>query len=79
MVTKRLDWYKNKLTSVFGGAKVYEIYGYYVFIAEKNKYFLLSVPSGVPSVFPGRHPELFLKYILKISLTGKTQVIADFA
>ncbi len=37
MVTKRLDWYKNKLTSVFGGVKVREINGYYVFIAEKRK------------------------------------------
>lgn len=36
MVTKRLDWYKNKLTSVFGGVKVYEINGYYVFVAEKR-------------------------------------------
>ena len=36
MVTKRLDWYKNKLTSVFGGVKVHEINGYYVFIAEKR-------------------------------------------
>lgn len=34
MVTKRLDWYKNKLTSIFGGVK---INGYYVFIAEKRK------------------------------------------
>ena len=36
MVTKRLDWYKNKLTSIFGGVKVQEIGGYYVFIAEKR-------------------------------------------
>ncbi|MDE6032167.1 MAG: methyltransferase, partial [Oscillospiraceae bacterium] len=36
MVTKRLDWYKNKLTSVFGGVKVREVNGYYVFIAEKR-------------------------------------------
>lgn len=36
MVTKRLDWYKNKLTSVFGGVKVNEVDGYYVFIAEKR-------------------------------------------
>lgn len=36
MVTKRLDWYKNKLTSVFGGVKVQEIQGYYVFVAEKR-------------------------------------------
>lgn len=36
MVTKRLDWYKNKLTSVFGGVRVREIDGYYVFISEKR-------------------------------------------
>lgn len=36
MVTKRLDWYKNKLTSVFGGVRVYERDGYFVFIAEKR-------------------------------------------
>ncbi len=38
MVTKRLEWYKNKLTSVFGGVKVREIDGYYVFIAEKRRH-----------------------------------------
>lgn len=37
MVTKRLDWYKNKLTTVFGGTKVLEIDGYYVFIAQKRE------------------------------------------
>lgn len=36
MVTKRLDWYKNKLISVFGGVKIYQIDGYYVFVAEKR-------------------------------------------
>lgn len=36
MVTKRLDWYKNKLTAVFGGVRVKEIDGYYVFTAEKR-------------------------------------------
>lgn len=36
MVTKRLDWYKNKLTSIFGGVRVREIDGYYVFISEKR-------------------------------------------
>lgn len=36
MVTKREDWYKNKLISVFGGVKIVEIDGYYVFIAEKR-------------------------------------------
>lgn len=37
MVTKRLIWYRNKLTSVFGGVKVYEQDGYYVFVAEKRR------------------------------------------
>ena len=37
MVTKRLTWYRNKLTSVFGGVKVIEQDGYYVFVAEKRK------------------------------------------
>ncbi|MBD5114393.1 MAG: methyltransferase [Ruminococcaceae bacterium] len=37
MVTKRLDWYKNKLTAVFGGVKVKETDGYYIFTAEKRQ------------------------------------------
>ncbi|MGH4138440.1 class I SAM-dependent methyltransferase [Clostridium sp.] len=36
MVTKRKDWYKNKLISIFGGVKISEIDGYYVFMAEKK-------------------------------------------
>jgi len=36
MVTKRLDWYKNKLASVFGGVRVRELGGYYVFTAERR-------------------------------------------
>ena len=36
MVTKRKDWYKNKLISVFGGVKIDEIDGYYVFTAQKR-------------------------------------------
>ena len=36
LVTKRLDWYKNKLISVFGGVKVQEVEGYYVLAAEKR-------------------------------------------
>lgn len=36
MVTKRLDWYKNKLTAVFGGVRVVERDGYYIFTSEKR-------------------------------------------
>lgn len=36
MVTKRLEWYQNKLSSVFGGVTVREKDGYYVFLAEKR-------------------------------------------
>ena len=37
MVTKRKDWYYNKLKAVFGGVRVEEIDGYYVFTAEKRE------------------------------------------
>lgn len=37
MVTKRKDWYKNKLISIFGGVSITEKNGYYVFVAEKRK------------------------------------------
>jgi 16S rRNA (guanine1207-N2)-methyltransferase len=36
MVTKRLDWYRNKIVSVFGGVRITESDGYYVFRAEKR-------------------------------------------
>lgn len=36
MVTKRLNWYKNKFISIFGGVRVHEIDGYFIFIAEKR-------------------------------------------
>ena len=37
MVTKRRDWYRNKLIAIFGGVTVSEIDGYFVFCAEKRK------------------------------------------
>ena len=36
MVTKRKEWYKNKFTAIFGGVKIYETDGYFVFCAEKR-------------------------------------------
>lgn len=36
MVTKRLDWYKNKLSTIFGGVKTIEKDGYFIFISEKR-------------------------------------------
>jgi 16S rRNA (guanine1207-N2)-methyltransferase len=36
MVVKRLDWYKNKLTTIFGGVRVVEEDGYYILTAEKR-------------------------------------------
>jgi 16S rRNA (guanine1207-N2)-methyltransferase len=36
MVTKRKDWYKNKIISVFGGVEIHEKDGYYIFIAQKR-------------------------------------------
>lgn len=37
LVTKRLKWYQNKMSSIFGGVKVHEIDGYFVFISEKRQ------------------------------------------
>jgi len=36
MVTKRKDWYKNKLVAIFGGVKITQIDDYFVFMAEKK-------------------------------------------
>jgi len=36
MVTKRFEWYKNKLQAVFGGVKWIQSDGYYIFKAEKR-------------------------------------------
>lgn len=51
MVTKRRDWYKNKLISVFGGVHIDEIGGYYVFTAEKR------APKPHRATSPTRQPE----------------------
>ena len=36
MVTKRREWYRNKLVAIFGGVKIREIDGYYVFEAQRR-------------------------------------------
>lgn len=36
MVTKRKEWYKNKFISIFGGVKIIESDGYYIFVGEKR-------------------------------------------
>ena len=36
MVVKRREWYKNKLTAIFGGVKIHEIDGYFVFSARRR-------------------------------------------
>ena len=38
VVAKRYKWYKNKLQSVFGGVKVIEANGYYVFVSQKRAF-----------------------------------------
>lgn len=37
MVTKRREWYKNKFIAIFGGVKIWELSGYFVFMAEKRE------------------------------------------
>ena len=36
MVTRRKLWYQNRIAAVFGGVRVEEKEGYYIFIAEKR-------------------------------------------
>lgn len=36
MVTKRKEWYKQKLIAIFGGVCIQEMEGYYIFMAEKK-------------------------------------------
>ena len=38
LVTKRETWYRNKLTGIFGGARVRPIDGYFVFEAQKRQH-----------------------------------------
>ncbi|HEY5466913.1 MAG TPA: methyltransferase [Clostridia bacterium] len=37
MVTKRREWYRNKFIAVFGGVRIVENDGYFVFWGEKRK------------------------------------------
>lgn len=46
MVTKRLEWYRNRLRSVFGGVRVQEADGYFVFIAEKRSLRYANAPEA---------------------------------
>ena len=36
MVTKRSEWYRNKLIAIFGGVRVHEADGYFVFEAQRR-------------------------------------------
>ena len=37
MVTKRRAWYENKLRAIFGGVKIKQVDGYFVFEAERRR------------------------------------------
>lgn len=65
MVTKRKEWYKNKLISVFGGVKVLEVDGYYVFIAEKRE--------KKPQKLKKEKPQLSKKLQKKVQLRNKSR------
>lgn len=58
LVTKRLEWYKNKLASTFGGVKVREADGYCVFLAEKRE----SSPRKAEKSAPKLSRKLARKY-----------------
>ena len=50
MVTKRREWYENKLRSVFGGVKVTEKDGYFVFSAEKRTAYKIKREKTRPAL-----------------------------
>jgi len=50
MVTKRKDWYKNKFIAIFGGVRIHEVDGYFIFEAEKR-----SQSYGRKSQNPHKH------------------------
>lgn len=52
MVTKRDTWYRNKLTAIFGGVRVYQVDGYFVFIAEKRS---LSYANKEKKIMKQKH------------------------
>ena len=45
LVTKRKEWYKNKLISIFGGVKIKEVGEYFVFLAEKRSTHYAKPPN----------------------------------
>ncbi len=47
MVTKRREWYRNRLIAIFGGVRVHEVDGYFVFEAEKRDSRYADRPRGI--------------------------------
>lgn len=52
MVVKRELWYRNKLTAIFGGVRMQEIGGYFVFTAEKRSERYAPPKSKAPKTPP---------------------------
>lgn len=52
MVVKRALWYRNKLTSIFGGVREQEVLGYYVFTAQKRAESYAPKKQKVPKTPP---------------------------
>ena len=36
MVTKRREWYRNRISAIFGGVRIHEVDGYFVFEAQRR-------------------------------------------
>lgn len=45
MVTKRLEWYRNKMSAIFGGVRVRQIDGYWVFEAQRRQERYANAPK----------------------------------
>lgn len=55
MVTKRREWYRNKIANIFGGVRIHEIDGYFVFEAQKRSMQYASVSKAKKGKISGNH------------------------
>lgn len=54
MVTKRDTWYRNRLAAIFGGVRVAQVEGYFVFTAEKRSMSYAN-KEKTPKTPPAKH------------------------
>ena len=72
MVVKRELWYRNKLTAIFGGVRMQEIGGYFVFTAEKRSELL-----NIKEIYKAKIVDLSPRTAI-LELTGEPNKLDGF-